>query len=370
MSDTTDLLQGTLDMLILKAVSLGPLHGYGVLLRIQQISQRAPGDPAGLALSGALSPRASGARSPASGANRRTSARRSTTGSPPPAADSFRKSPRTGRRLSEAIGFALEAGRRTYESGRARAIRGFESAAGALTSSARCRTRCGSTSSSIEADLRRRGVPRGGRSPACARRFRQPRGAEGRMPRGRRPAPVRRAARRRRYAVRLLRRSPAFTIVALLSLALGIGANTAIFSLIDTVLVKTLPVHDPQQLFFVDNSGGKSGGSSGPPYPCFERLRDHNRFLSGIAAFQRTPVQGVDRRGAGAGARAVCLRVLLRPARRPRDPRAPAHTRRRCRAGTRWSGRPGRGDQRRVLDAPVRGIRRCSGRTFRSAPNG
>ena len=73
--------------------------------------------------------------------------------------------------------------------------------------------------------------------------------------------------------------------MALLSLGLGIGANTAIFSLIDTVLVKTLPVDDPQRLFFVDNSGGKSGGSSGPPYPCFERLRDHNRFLSGIAAF-------------------------------------------------------------------------------------
>jgi predicted permease len=87
------------------------------------------------------------------------------------------------------------------------------------------------------------------------------------------------------YAVRLLRRSPAFTMVALLSLALGIGANTAIFSLIDAVLVKTLPVQDPQHLFFVDNTGGKSGGSNGPPYPCFERLRDHNRFLSGIAAF-------------------------------------------------------------------------------------
>ena len=89
------------------------------------------------------------------------------------------------------------------------------------------------------------------------------------------------------YAVRLLRTSPAFTIVALLSLALGIGANTAIFSLIDTVLVKALPVEDPQRLFFVDNSGGKSGGSSGPPYPCFERLRDHNRFLSGSAAFSK-----------------------------------------------------------------------------------
>jgi hypothetical protein len=55
------------------------------------------------------------------------------------------------------------------------------------------------------------------------------------------------------------------------------------------VLVKLLPVEDPQRLFFVDNSGGKSGGSSGPPYPCYERMRDHNRFLSGIAAFNEGP---------------------------------------------------------------------------------
>ena len=105
------------------------------------------------------------------------------------------------------------------------------------------------------------------------------------------------------YACRLLRRSPAFTLVALLSLGLGIGANTAIFSLIDTVLVKTLPVDDPQRLFFVDNSGGKPGGSNGPPYPCFERLRDHNRFLSGIAAFDerlfKVAIDGVPERVRG-----------------------------------------------------------------------
>ena len=105
------------------------------------------------------------------------------------------------------------------------------------------------------------------------------------------------------YGVRLLRRSPAFTLVALLSLGLGIGANTAIFSLIDTVLVKTLPVDDPQRLFFVDNSGGKSGGSNGPPYPCFERLRDHNRFLSAIAAFDermlKVSIDGVPERVRG-----------------------------------------------------------------------
>ena len=88
-----------------------------------------------------------------------------------------------------------------------------------------------------------------------------------------------------RYALRLLRRSPAFTTVALLSLGLGVGANTAIFALIDTVLLKSLPVVEPERLVFVDNSGGKSGGGNGPPYPCYEILRDHNRFLSGIAAF-------------------------------------------------------------------------------------
>ncbi len=126
------------------------------------------------------------------------------------------------------------------------------------------------------------------------------------------------------YALRLLRRSPAFTLVALLSLGLGIGANTAIFTLIDSVLVKTLPVEDPQRLFFVDNSGGKSGGSSGPPYPCFERLRDHNRFLSGIAAFDermfKMSIDGVPERVRGQyasgsyfdvlGVRAVHGRVL------------------------------------------------------------
>src|SRR5687767_5021193 len=54
-----------------------------------------------------------------------------------------------------------------------------------------------------------------------------------------------------RFALRLLGRSPAFTAVAVLSLGLGIGANTAIFSLIDRVLLKTLPVADPQTLFFI-----------------------------------------------------------------------------------------------------------------------
>src|SRR5690349_24501024 len=54
-----------------------------------------------------------------------------------------------------------------------------------------------------------------------------------------------------RYGARLMRKNPAFSAVAVLSLALGIGANTAIFSLIDALLWKLLPVRDPQALLFL-----------------------------------------------------------------------------------------------------------------------
>jgi len=81
-------------------------------------------------------------------------------------------------------------------------------------------------------------------------------------------------ARDLRYACRVLRKNPGFTTVAILSLSLGLGANTAIFTLINTVMLKSLPVANPERLFFIDNSGGKSGGDSRPPYPCYEILRD------------------------------------------------------------------------------------------------
>lgn len=154
-----------------------------------------------------------------------------------------------------------------------------------------------------QADLRRRGVPE---EEARRRAFAEFGSVGARQEECRDAVGLRLVGELRgdvSYALRLLRRSPAFTLVALLSLGLGIGANTAIFSLVDTVLVKTLPVDDPQRLFFVDNSGGKSGGSSGPPYPGFERLRDHNRFLSGIAAFATRPfkvsIDGVPERVRG-----------------------------------------------------------------------
>jgi predicted permease len=87
-----------------------------------------------------------------------------------------------------------------------------------------------------------------------------------------------------RYGARMLVKKPAFTAVAVLSLTLGIGANAAIFSLIDTVLLKTLPVARPEQLYFINCVGPRSGGLA-PPYPCYERLRDNAHSMTSIAAF-------------------------------------------------------------------------------------
>jgi len=88
-----------------------------------------------------------------------------------------------------------------------------------------------------------------------------------------------------RYGARMLWKHRGMTSVIVLSLALGIGANTAIFSLIDTVLLKTLPVDDPEQLVFIQNVGTRRPDGGAPPYPCFERFRDQNRFFTAMSAF-------------------------------------------------------------------------------------
>jgi predicted permease len=82
-----------------------------------------------------------------------------------------------------------------------------------------------------------------------------------------------------RYAARTMRRSPVFTMVAILSLALGIGANTAIFSVIDRLMLKRLPVKDPDHLLMFSIGNYRNFG-----YRWFETFRDRLPMLDGIAA--------------------------------------------------------------------------------------
>src|SRR5262245_11347363 len=86
-----------------------------------------------------------------------------------------------------------------------------------------------------------------------------------------------------RYGMRMLFKHKGFTLVAVLTLALGIGANTAIFSLMDAVLLKMLPVRQPDQLYALKRSGPR-GASMHLSYPLFSRLRDENQVFSGILA--------------------------------------------------------------------------------------
>jgi len=90
-----------------------------------------------------------------------------------------------------------------------------------------------------------------------------------------------------RYALRLMAKTPGFTAAAILSLGLGIGANTAIFSLMDAVILRTVPVTSPQDLvFFAHGKGERPGVSSN--YPLFERYRAIDGVFSGVTAFSPT----------------------------------------------------------------------------------
>src|SRR5215475_261769 len=93
-----------------------------------------------------------------------------------------------------------------------------------------------------------------------------------------------------RYGLRMLAKRPGFTLIVALTLAIGIGANTAVFSLIDAFLLKLLPVRDPQQLVFVRAIDPRGGITGSFPYPIFEQFRDQNRSFSGIIAYDRTRV--------------------------------------------------------------------------------
>jgi predicted permease len=121
-----------------------------------------------------------------------------------------------------------------------------------------------------------------------------------------------------RYGLRMLAKSPGFTAIAVVTLALGIGANTAIFSLLDSVMLRNLPVRDPARLVsFADNpresmsisepaSTGDAVGQSGQwtlfSYPQYRHFRDQSRLFEGICAFQ-TPEDALSVRFEGPKAR-------------------------------------------------------------------
>lgn len=104
-------------------------------------------------------------------------------------------------------------------------------------------------------------------------------------------APVERFFRDLRLAARLLMKSPIFAATAIITLALGIGANTAIFSVMHAVLMRTLPVHDPQQLFHLTHEGGPEAISNTGDYRytfginIYNRMREDRSVFSDLIAY-------------------------------------------------------------------------------------
>src|SRR5829696_8011227 len=95
-----------------------------------------------------------------------------------------------------------------------------------------------------------------------------------------------------RLAIRSLGRSPLFATVAILSLALGIGANTAIFTLIDQIVLRKLPVRSPEQLVMLYQQGANNGSNMGTrmhSYPLYQDLKQRAEPLSDVLCRRLVP---------------------------------------------------------------------------------
>src|SRR5271166_3839757 len=86
-----------------------------------------------------------------------------------------------------------------------------------------------------------------------------------------------------RYALRVLRKSPAFSVVALLTLMLGIGANVAVFGVLNAVMLQPLEVSDPQNLYQLRHKQWMRGRLLTTSYPAFEDFQRRNTTFSGMA---------------------------------------------------------------------------------------
>jgi len=94
-----------------------------------------------------------------------------------------------------------------------------------------------------------------------------------------------------RFALRMLRKSPGFTIAAVITLALGIGVNIAIFSFVNAIVLRPLPVPNSDRLVSLLHSNVRVPGSlTTTSYPNYEYYRDHNEVFSGLMAFARMPM--------------------------------------------------------------------------------
>src|SRR6266404_6363905 len=100
------------------------------------------------------------------------------------------------------------------------------------------------------------------------------------------------------YALRMMWRTPGFTLVAVLSLALGIGANTAIFSLVHTIMLRLLPVQEPRQLVeLLQKYPGEPRANGYWSRASFEHIQKHSQVFSEVTAFTTTTHFGI--RGEG-----------------------------------------------------------------------